>query len=318
MFQLRRFKNSDPPALAEIWKSQPLQRGLVQPMSSSVLEQFVFAKQYFEADGLVVATRDGEPMGFAHGGFGPDETGRRLSHEMGATQMLMVHGDLDEPALADELLGHCEEYLRSRGARVLYGGGMRPLDAFYLGLYGGSEVSGVLESDRLTNEVFRRNGYEVAAEALVMQRDLARFRPPVTREQRAVRREVNLEYNYAPRPANWWEACRYCNLERQRFRLTRRRAAEPLASVDFWDMEPLAASWGIRTAGVLNLEVHPEHRRRKFATYLLCEAFRELQKRGASMLEAHVMADNQPAIALYKGLDFKTVDTGRVYRKPGA
>ena len=40
----------------------------------------------------------------------------------------------DRPDVAAGLLERCEEYLYQRGAKVLYGGSIRPLNPFYLGL----------------------------------------------------------------------------------------------------------------------------------------------------------------------------------------
>lgn len=317
LFQLRRFKNSDPPALAEIWNRQQPQRGLVQPVSSALLEQCVFSKQFFAPDGLVVATHEGRPAGFAHASFGPTAAGDALDYSLGTTQMLMAHPEFESPELPRVLLQGSEAYLRSRGAEVIYGGSMRPLNAFYLGLYGGSELSGVLQSDPELNQVFIENGYDVAARAVVLHLELARVRPGVSREQRMLRRETQFEQDYNPPAEDWWEATRLGDIDRQRFRLTPSKANETLASVDFWDIEPLASSWGIRTSGMLSLHVHSEHRRRKMASYLLGEAFKMLRKRGVSLIECHVMADNHAAISLYRGMGFTQVDAGTVYRKPG-
>ena len=44
--------------MAEIWRDQPPQRGLMQPVTAGILEQFVFSKPYFDPDGLIVALSD--------------------------------------------------------------------------------------------------------------------------------------------------------------------------------------------------------------------------------------------------------------------
>ena len=315
MFNLRRFKNTDPPHLAEIWKSQPPQRGMMHPISSNFLEHCVYSKQYFDPEGLIVATRDNAPIGFAHAGFGPDEEGDSLDPELGVTQMVMMHGSVDYPRLADELVRESEKFLRSRGAKVLYGGGINPINPFYLGLYGGSEMPGVLESDTRQIELFRRNGYEEMSRVVVLQRDLVRFRPQMSRAHRQIRREALVEYDPNPAAATWFEACRTCATEQIAFTLSRRSDGEELASVNFWDIEPLGSSWGIRTAGLCDLYVDETNRRQGYASYLLGEAFKEVLKRGVSMVEAHTMADNEAAIGLYKKLGFTQVDTGVVLRR---
>ena len=102
---------------------------------------------HFDRHGLIVATRDETPVGFVHAGFGPSDDGLSLDTSMGTTHILMVDPAERESTLADELLAASEDYLRSRGATVIYAGGINPLNSFYLGLYGGSEIPGVLQSD---------------------------------------------------------------------------------------------------------------------------------------------------------------------------
>jgi len=317
VFNLRRYKNTDPPHLAEIWNSQPPQRGLMYPISPNLLEHCVYSKQYFDPEGLIVATRDNKPIGFAHAGFGPSDDGESLDTTLGVTQMVLMHGSTNYPRMADELVRECEKYLRSRGAKVLYGGGIDPLNPFYLGLYGGSELPGLLESDGSQVELFCRNGYQPTGQVVILQRDLARFRPQVSRTHRQIRRDALVEYDPNPEPGTWFEACRTCATEQLGFTLARRSDGEELAAVSLWDIEPLASSWGVRTAGIYELYVDQPHRRMGYASYLLGEAFKEVLKRGISMVEAHTMADNSSAIALYEKLGFTRVDTGVVLRREG-
>src|SRR5262245_53003596 len=160
----------------------------MQPMTAGLLEQFVFSKPYFDREGLVVAERDGRVLGFAHAGFGSNDDGSGLSTAMGTTYMLMLHRDAPDGAVADELLARAEAYLRQRGSTVIYAGGIRPLNGFYLGLYGGSELPGILASDVVFSDSCRRGGYREIDRVMVLERDLASFRPAVTREQRMLKR----------------------------------------------------------------------------------------------------------------------------------
>lgn len=287
----------------------------MQPMSPNLLELCVFSKLYFDREGLIIATKDEVPIGFAHGGFGPDEAGTGFDTELGVTQMVMLHGSADYPRLADELLRVSEDHLRSRGAKVLYGGGINPLDPFYLGLYGGSELPGVLDSDVRQKELFARNSYEESSRILVMQRDLVRFRAPITRAQRQLKKEMLVEYDPSPTAADWYTAVQTSGSDELDFNLVRRRDDTVLACASFWDLEPLSTSWGIRTVGLRNISVEKAYRRSGLASYLLAEAFKDLQKRGISMVEAHTMQDNEAAIALYKSLGFTQVDAGSVMRR---
>src|SRR4051812_40528586 len=115
-------------------------------MTAILLDRLVFSKPYFDPLGLIVATENGQPIGFAHAGFGPTEDESALSNELGASILTIVSPHPDEAKIAATLITGSEKYLRDQGAKVLYAGGMRPLNAFYLGLYGGSELPGILDS----------------------------------------------------------------------------------------------------------------------------------------------------------------------------
>ncbi len=318
MYTLRPFRNTDPPLLAEIWRHQPPQRGLAQPVNVALLEMCIFSKHFFDPQGFTVATYDGRPVGFSHAAFGPDESGNQLDYSLGTTQMLMLDPAHLDPVLADDLISASEAYQQAKGATVHYAGGIKPLNGFYLGLYGGSELPGILDSDPIQGEHFLRHGYEQASEVVVLQHELARYRVAAARDARRVRRETTLERTFVPKPPNWWEACLTGGQDRIRYSLVRRADHHEIASVTFWDIEPLATSWGIPTVGMLDLYVDPDQRQTKVATHLLNETLKLLQRRGANVVEAQTMGDNKAAISLYRSLGFTQVDRGQVLRRRAA
>lgn len=287
----------------------------MQPVTSGLLELFVFSKPYFDPAGLIVAFHDGVPVGFAHAGFGPNDEQTALDTELGTVHLLLLRGDHRHATLADELLGHAESYLRNRGAKVLYAGGIRPLNAFYLGLYGGSELPGVLVSDPVLGDACLRNGYCEIDRVAILERELASFRPPFSRTQRQLRRETTWREEISPPAATWWDACTTSAFDRLRFTLEPVAGGTRLAEVWFWDVEPLSTAWGVPTAGMYDLAVSSERRRQGLATYLLSEAFAKLAGRGIVRVEAQTMRANAPALALYEKLGFAKVDEGIVYRK---
>ena len=80
MMRLRPYRNDDPPALAEIWRSQPSARRLFQPMTAVMFDELVLCKPYFDRLGLIVAELGGKAVGFAHAAFGCSEDGTSLNH----------------------------------------------------------------------------------------------------------------------------------------------------------------------------------------------------------------------------------------------
>ena len=286
-------------------------------MSAPLLEHAVFSKMHFDRNGLIVATRDDVPIGFVHAGFGPDEAGTAIDTSLGTTHMLMLGSGDEDAALADDLLAASEEYLRSQGARVIYAGGIKPLNSFYLGLYGGSEIPGVLQSNTLLCEACTRRGYSEMAQVSILQCDLVRFRPSVSRKIRQLRRPTTILEIFDPPAANWWEACVWGTQLRDHFQLLEKSSQRVLASASFWDVQPLSACWGVCTAGMCDLYVDPEWRRRGCGTFLLGEAFRLLRRRGVGTVEAQTMSTNEAALAFYEQLGFVEVDHGVVFRKDG-
>lgn len=280
-----------------------------------LLEYGVFAKMHFDRRGLIVATHDERPVGFVHAGFGPNDDGSQLDTSFGTTHVLMLHGSHRDEALADQLLVASEQYQRSRGASVFYAGGIQPLNSFYLGLYGGSEIPGVLATDELFNATCRRSNYEAVDEVCIYQSDLASFRPPMNREIRSLKRTTNIVEKIDPPSRSWWEACVWSGLQRDRFQLIDKYQDNVLATASFWDVQPLSTGWGMATAGLFELATHPDHRRRGAASYLLGEAARLLRRRGITTFEAQTMASNEAALRFYDKLGFIEVERGTVYRK---
>ncbi len=321
--RFRPFRNSDPPFVAEIWRSQPPQRGLLQPVSPQLLEHGIFSKMHFDPEGFIVATRDGQPVGFVHAGFGPDDAGAAIDPSMGTTHMLMLRSTssdekLVDHSLADDLLAASEEYLRSHGTQVIYAGGIRPLNSFYLGLYGGSEIPGVLQTDSVLAETCVRNNYREIDRVIVLQCDLARFRPPLSRGARQIKRSATVVEIHDPPAKNWWDACVWGALQSDRFELIDKALKKVIARVSFWDVQPLSSCWGISTAGMFDLYVQPDWRRRGCAMHLLGEVLRLLRLRGVATVEAQTMASNEAALAFYRKLGFAEVDHGVIFRKEAA
>jgi ribosomal protein S18 acetylase RimI-like enzyme len=230
----------------------------------------------------------------------------------------MVDQSERETTLANELLAESETYLRGRGASVFYAGGINPLNSFYLGLYGGSEIPGVLQSDATLLTACRNAGYREIDRVRILQCDLVRVRPPVSRELRMIKRTTQVVEKIDPPPKTWWEACVWGSLQRDCFQLVETTTGRALAWASFWDMQPLSAGWGMSTSGLYELYVAPELRRRGYASYLLGEAIRVLRRRGVATIEAQVMASNEAAAGYYAKLGFMEIDHGVIFRKDAA
>ena len=55
MISYRRFLNTDPPALVDVWNETAAGRGSYPLKSSSLLDKWILSKPYFDPEGLIVA-----------------------------------------------------------------------------------------------------------------------------------------------------------------------------------------------------------------------------------------------------------------------
>lgn len=318
VIQYRSFRNIDTPGLLDIWASQPPGRSPLAPPSVEALEHLVLAKPYFDPHGLIVALDDGRPVGFVHAGFGPSDDERSLCARYGLTCLVMVRPDRQQCGIGAELVERSEAYLRSRGAEVLYGGGVRPLNPFYLGLHGGSELPGVLDSEPRAQRLFLNRQYREIDRSLVFQLHLPSFRPVIDRLQVQIRRGHAMQEVFDPPPRTWWEACTAGELERVRLELVSRQSQQPVATADFWPMRPHGSNAPAHAVGLIDLETVESGRRQGLATFLLCEAFRHFGAAGVATVEVQTMQRNVPAVKFYEKLGFRCIDQGAVYRKDPA
>lgn len=315
MIRYQTFRNDDPPALAAIWRNQGLRRALAQPMTPSLLESHVLGKPYFDREGLIVAVGEEGPVGFAHAAFGAKEDRSDIDRQIGVICLVMVDRRPDRETIARSLLSRCEDYLQANGALVLHAGQSSPHDPFYKGLFGGSELSGIPRTDEDDLRLFQSAGYVPTDEVSVLQLDIAHFRPPIDRGQLLIGRCCNMTRQEDPPAADWWEACTWGETHRYRFELCSHKESTLIASVTYWEIEPLASSWGVHAIGVTRLLVIPDSRREGRATYLMGQSLKQLHQEGVTLAEAHVSLANRTGLALFGKLGFQEIDRGIVLRK---
>jgi hypothetical protein len=315
LIRYRPFRNSDPPALADIWRSQPPLHRLAQPMSAVLWEECVLSKTYFDAQGLIVATDGARPIGFVHAGFGPSEHGDQLDPAHGVICRLLVASHEDRAVVMTELLAAAEHYLSNRGAVEACVGNGDPLGPFYLGLYGSSLQVGVLKSDQTQLDFFRKHDYETFGERIVLQKSLAGYRCPVDRDQVKHRKLYEISQSPDPLGQTWWEACATSHLERNSFQLTPKCGGVPVAAAVTAHLQPLGRAWGVQTAGFESVTALSEAWQNGTALLLVAEATKALQCQGVMLMEAVIDDPNSPLAKVFATLGFKEVDRGVVLKK---
>jgi GNAT superfamily N-acetyltransferase len=315
MLTYRSFRNADPPILTALWRSRAGLPGIADSVTTDLFEQLVFAKLYFDYAGLILAFDEGSPVGFAHAGFGPNEQLSEVSVDLGVTSIIVIRPDCPADDIAAGLLERCEQYLRARGAKVLYGGGIQPLNPFYLGLYGGSELPGVLDSDEVARNLFQSHEYREIERTKTAQIEIGKFEAVIDRAQMQIRRQMVVEETIDFPTRNWWEACTLGEFDLTRFDMVPRGGGPPVASAIFRGMDTTGRNAPQRRSGLIELHVDPAHRRRGYAVFLLSEVFRQFKRQGIVSVEAQTMESNVSAMNLYQKLGFTTAGEGIVYRK---
>lgn len=307
----RTFRNTDPPQILRLWNSCGFGRGAAGLRSCDVLDDVAFAPTYFDPSGLLVAEENGRVVGYVHAGFAPDATSSRLDHRQGIINALIVAPDYRGRGVGRELLARGEEYLRSRGATTIIAG---PAGApFYHGIYGGAEFAGFLESDPLIHGFLESQRYRKAETWLVMQRNLARTRDPISAKILSLRRSTVLTTNEADPLPNWWWSTRLGRLETRRESLLQKATGATIADLAIVLLDFYYNCWGGRAAGILDLKVEHSFRRQGYGRQLLVETCKRLREEGVDLVEGRVLDVDAPCVKVFESAGFHVVDRGYTY-----
>ena len=316
MIEYRPFRNSDPPQLVRLWHESGLGRGAARGFSYDALDRLLLGQHYFDRAGLIVACDGTLIVGFVHAGFRGDASGGWIDRTEGAICVVVVHPTFRRHGIGRELLARGEAYLRQLGATSIQAGAAPPCDPFYHGLYGGSEVSGFLESNSDAAPFLKALGYQPAQRIVVLQRNLKQG-DPISFRLSLIRRKMDTFIFATPEsPAFWWYS-RYGRLENVQFRLVPKGGGEAVAAVTVSGMDLYVEPWGERAIGLSELIVKDVSRRQGHAQTLLIEVIRRMRQEQVSLAEAHITEENTAAIATFKSVGFQQIDCGVVYRQPG-
>ena len=116
-------------------------------------------------------------------------------------------------------------------------------------------------------------------------------------------------------PDNWWDAGVWSLHEWTRFDLVLPDGGEPIVSATFWDVDPLARSWGVQTVGLARLEDTAEARQEGLTAFLLAEVLRQYQSSGYAHFEAQADVTDQTLRALFQQLGLVEYDQGALWAK---
>ncbi len=311
----RKFRNTDPPKLVPLWNEALTGRGAVQLGGTSPLEHQVFAKPYFDPEGLILVEEDDTLIGFAHAGLSPVPEENTLSHEVGVICVVAVSSPFRRQGIGSELVRRCEEYLGQKGVKTIFAGPRYPHNPYYCGLYGGSRLPGFLVSDSLADPFFRHLGYEEHGTTLVFHRDLQE--PFRLADPRFVefRQRFEIHAGAARARPTWWQNCVLGMIEPMEFFLFDKTNEEYVAESLLGDMEGFSFRWNKPAIGIFSFEVYSENRKKGYGKFFFSQLLRYFQEQCFLVAEVQVNEPNEPATRLCKAVGFEQVDVGKIYQR---
>jgi GNAT superfamily N-acetyltransferase len=315
----RQFRNTDPPALADVWNESHTARGAYPLRTPALLERWVLSKPYFDHHGLIVAEEDDTRriQGYALAGFAPTPELDRLSFAEGVICSVAVRPGDRRKGVGRGLVEHCEQYLAKKGARSFRAGPVWPQCPFGFGLYGGTNCPGFLASDPDADPFFKALGYQPAGQTFVFQKKLDQPLTIADARFGMLRRRYETQVLRAAAVSSWWHDCVWGTLEPVEFRMVDKLASNiPAARAIVWELEGYGWRWGFPSAGILDMQVRPDLRRQGIAKLLVSQILRFLQDQFFGICELQAEANRPDVVGLCKSAGLEQVDVGTTYLKP--
>jgi GNAT superfamily N-acetyltransferase len=314
VIDLHAFSNFDPPVVVDLWNNCLTEPGAATIRTATVLEFFTFAKPYFDPEGLLIAVSDGQPVGFAHSGFGPRPDGSAIDPAIGVVCALGVLPEIRRKGIGTQLLARSEDYLRRRGAQQLFAGPAAPANPFTFALYGGSQSSGFLDSSDLARPFLEGRGYRAVESSLVYRCPVERAAAMVDGRFPAMRQRYEIVLQ-PRRGLTWYEESVIGPTELHEFHLRDKVTGRQVARTCVWEMETFGPRWNEHAVGILEFETEPDMRRRGLAKFLMSMLLRHLREQFFTLAEIHVAETNEPAQKLLQSVGFTHTDTGRRFKR---
>ena len=315
MIQYRSFVNTDPPGLVDVWNASFTARGAAALRSATLLEYFLFAKSYFDPEGLIVAADGRQARRLRPGRLRPGRRRRPARPGRPASSACSASSrPTASRASAPSWPSRAEDYLRRRGARTLFAGPMEPLNPFTFGLYGGSQSPGFLDSDAAARPFFEQRGYQPHRRQLVFERPLDR--PPVVADGRFAAYRPRYEIQVGPRPGTtWWQECVFGPLELHDYRLTEKATGKWVARASLWEMETVQPDVERTRRRPGRAGGSPDMRRKGLGKFLMAQILRHLHEQFFTWPRSRRRRRTSRRCNLIRGLGFTQVDRGCRFRQ---
>jgi len=176
-------------------------------------------------------------------------------------------------------------------------------------------LPGVLADQAPILEVFLSAGYQQLDRTLILHRDLQQGAIPIDRSQHLLKRSYDIDAAINPPDSSWWEAATLGPFARMQFDLLSRDTDSVCGQLFVWDMYPLAHSWNITSAGLVDMNIEPAHLNLDTTRFFIAEVSRYLCRRSISLLEVQHSQGDERATTIFADLGFQQVDEALVLEK---
>lgn len=314
MWSIRPYQNTDTLRLSKIWEAHHRAYGSGELCTPLVLDQCVLSKPYFRYEDLQVAeeTGSGECKGWIHFGINPQARGLGVGH--GIVHRLCVAPGPDESEVAAELLLTARKIFQAQGVTQICGLGAFTDSLFYQGISDGDGMLGVSALDDRLVGWMRLAGYEPYRATECREVSIARFRPPMDRNQMAIHRASTVSRILGQEREDWWENVIFGHCERVVYQVVTRISGLPPLELTCWFPELALPGIDPSIVRFLLPEISKDEMLIEQWIYMLGECLRHLQQDRKHLARTVVDPQDSVHLRILQRLGFKTQAHGMLMR----
>lgn len=316
MVELRSFTNFDPPELVALWRRCKLAPGGVEAHPVYVAEMLVFGQLQFEPRHLHVAELEGKIVGFAHGGFSRNPQQWGVDRRTGVVCAVLVDPLHRRQGIGRALVQRCASGLTQAGAVTVLAGEAGESSPFYLGLYGGAESAGFLQTTLDAEPFFTGIGWRPQASHTLYRRKVDIGGDPIDAKLLTLRRQYELETRDLPHDVDWWWMTRVGRFDTTTYVLVSTKTRQVQAELTAWEMQPQSQERRCRTVGLVKPWISPGLDEPLHLKLLYQEVIKRLRTEFIDVVETVVPSTAKSLDTTMTWLRFSPVDTGLVYHPP--
>ncbi len=320
MWRIRSFLNTDPPHLSKIWNSHHAAAHSGSRCSVNLWDHCVLSKLYFRPEHLLLALDENDlSVGFIHFGEGmhgapwagqPNVEEGTPAH-FGLIHALCVVPNPEEAKIAHQLIAHAVGSLRQAGFTRCLAVGSLAASIFYLGISEGDNLMGVLQSDVRTSEWLEHSGFRMVADMECWDLSLESFRPPVDRQQIAIRRTCSISRILEESHPSWWISTVLGHCDQSRFHLISHGPERSEMEILYWYPDATIRGVDSYTARLRLPKIGSDETQRERLICLIAESARQLQQERKRSIRVVTTQDDAPMHLLLHRLGFRMVRNGR-------